>query len=400
MKLNKLFLSIIIFALLGVIAYSDWQSGRSLTDSKIEKISHTIIKRCAGESYRPLCYETEIASLARNINMEDSFKVTRSVQGKDPSYAYCHVLAHKITFLEAKRKPGQWKDIITRCPIDMCNYGCLHGSLIEHFKGEILNDTQIETTLIDLQDVCEIRPGFNPSEMDQNMCYHAMGHLGMYMTGGNPQKAIYICQKVAVKDDGRDYYETCVEGVFMTIYQGIDEEDIALVAKIKPQKEDVGKFCSEYQGLDYEACHRESYPLFVDKLNDPSYASDFCSYSKDEHGLWKCYATVASNNTIDLLEEGIIDEVDQFCLRFPVDRVENCFANTATRMVQVDINLLDQALTVCHQASLFKAGDACYNDLITFLFTANRPGSQNFTDFCQRFPGSWLNKCLQRKTNQ
>ncbi len=398
-KLNKFFISIVVVTLLG-LSYFLLIPSKTLSDSKIDILSQRVLRECQNEDYKPLCYENEIYNLAQKTSMEDAFKLTRSVQEKDPSYAYCHVLAHKITFLEAKRKPGQWKDILTRCPVDMCNYGCLHGSLIEHFKGEVLTDSQIDSAISDLQSVCEERVGFKPTPLDQNMCYHAIGHLGMYITGGNPQKSSDICKKVAIKDDGRDFYETCVEGVFMTIYQGVDEEDIALVAKIKPKKEDVRKFCDIYQGVDYEACNRESYPLFVDELKSPGFAEEFCSYARDDHGQWKCYATIVSNLTVDLMEASNLSSIDQFCLKFPDGRRENCFANAAVRIVQNEPKRLSEALSVCELASRHKIEKACYTDMITFLYTSTQPGSPAIDTSCRQLPGYWIDPCLQRKNNR
>lgn len=398
-KLNKISVIVLVSAMLGLVFYFSLTEPKTLTDSKIDSLSQAVINRCQIDDYKPRCYENELFNLAQKISMEDAFRLTRAVQEMDPSYAYCHVLAHKITFLEAKRKPGQWKDIITRCPVDMCNYGCLHGSLIEHYKGEVLSDPQIESAMVDLQTVCESREGFSPSPLDQNMCYHAIGHLGMYITGGDPKKSSDICKKVAIKADGRDYYETCVEGVFMTIYQGVDEEDIALVAKIKPKKEEVPKFCSSYQGIDFEACNRESYPLFINELKSPEYAEEFCSYTQDSHGLWKCYATIISNLTVDLMESRNLGGIEQFCLKFPEDRRGNCFANAAVRVVQNESRRLPEALTVCEIASSHNIEKACYTDIISFIHSSNLPGRSETDKLCLQLPETWTKLCLQNQND-
>src|SRR5689334_24319120 len=133
-KLIILLLSIVFVGFFSI----PFLSGRSLSDKAITKIATKVVMECKKEGESSDCYEELILSIAPKISMVDSFKITKQVQDQDPYYAYCHVLAHKLSFLEAKRRPDDWKDIVTECPVNMCNYGCLHGSLIERYRGEML----------------------------------------------------------------------------------------------------------------------------------------------------------------------------------------------------------------------------------------------------------------------
>jgi hypothetical protein len=361
----------------------------------LERYSGIIIEECRDAPYKPLCYENEVMRVARFLKMEDSFRLTKKVQEKDPGFAYCHVLAHKISFLEAKRNVSDWKDVMGRCPVAMCNYGCLHGALIEHFRGEVLDDFQIEEAIGDLINVCEPREGFNPTEIDRTMCYHALGHLGMYITGGNPGKSTEICSRVSLKPDGRDYYETCVEGVFMTVFQGVDPEDIALVKDIKPNKNEVKKFCSNYTGVEYEACNRESYPLFRDELKNPSYFSKFCGYSLTLGGEWKCWATVIGDATVEILEGLRTDSIEKLCTQLPKEMHSQCFANVAARMIQVEPDNLEKALAVCKTAESYSVSAECYRDVIGYASFTVKPGTPEFENYCNKLPEEWSRECLE-----
>jgi len=370
-------------------------NGFPLNKEGIDILGRQVIDKCKDAPYRPTCYEQEIPNLVGKISMEDAFRVTKIVQELDPTYAYCHVLAHKISFAEAERKQNDWRDIMTRCPFTMCNYGCLHGSLIERFRGEVLDEKQKEEAVNELQDVCEPRGSWNPTSLDKNMCYHALGHLAVYITGADIKEANDFCKKVSVKEGIRDYYEICVEGVYMTIYQGIDPEEIALVAEIKPEKSEVRQYCSQFEGVDYEACNRESYPLFLEDLKKPESLAEFCSYTTDEHGLWKCYATAISDITVDLLERNSLEQVPEYCLGLSGKFKSQCFANVAVRMVQIEPDYVDKAVAICEQATNNQIGEECFRDLSIFASTAFFKGSSELEDFCGRFPDQWKNKCLQ-----
>ncbi len=388
-------ITILFLAVGGFYFYKvTFDQGFVLGDRGINILADFVASKCEAAPYRPTCYEEEIPKLVGKITMEDAFRLTKAIQGRDPAYAYCHVLAHKISFAEAQRGKQDWREILTRCPFTMCNYGCLHGSLIERFRGEVLDEAQTEAAIEELKDVCEPRGSWNPTPTDQNMCYHALGHLAVYITGADILKANNFCSKVSSKDDGRDYYEICVEGVYMTIYQGIDPEEIALVAHIKPEKEEVRDYCAQYQGVEYEVCNRESYPLFREELKKASFASDFCSYTTDEHGLWKCYAIAASNITVDFLERNAFEEISPYCLEFPGRFKSQCFANVAVRMVQIEPQFIDKAVSTCEEARKNQMEEECYRDLTNFAAVAFFKGSEARQDFCAKFPTEEQNQCL------
>lgn len=398
MKNIKLFILIIFIFFCGYIVFKNFPE-RNLSESAILSISQEISKTCVAKNGDNECYEEEILRIAPSINMNDSFAITKEVQKINPSYAYCHVLAHKLSFLEAQRRPNDWKSIVTQCPVYMCNYGCLHGSLVERYRGEVLDDFQIESAVIELQDVCDPRDGWKPSHLDRNMCYHALGHLSMYMTGADVSKSLKVCKDISIKKSGEDFYEVCVEGVFMTIFQGIDPDEVALVAAIKPEPENVRSFCDKYNGLDYEACNRESFPLFSEKIRNPDYLSTFCSYSKNEYGITKCYGTAISSITISFLENRDVQGLVGYCSQIIGIRKAQCFASGATRILQNDIDSLDLATIVCDAAQQQGVGNECVQELIHFFNSAYKKDDPKINEFCKTLPNSYYQECITNYGN-
>ncbi len=356
-----------------------------------------VLAKCKTAQYRPSCYDKEIPKLMRVISMEDAFDVTRLVQAEDPKYVYCHVLAHTLSFEESEKSKEGWKDVLTRCPLNMCNYGCLHGSLTERFRGEVLSDDQISSILADLSEVCETRRGFSPSEIDSSMCYHALGHLAMYITDGKPDRAVPICKQISTKDDGRDFTNTCVQGAFMTVFQGVDPEDIALVKDIKPGKEHVAQFCNQY-GEYWWSCRRESFPLFREELKDPQELVKFCSYSTEKNIQDDCYLAVLNVIAVDAFEDGEgVPHVSRYCGQMPRGRQGICYTGIAMRLVQINPReYLDQAVEVCMLGSGAGVDAECFEGLVYYGYASFLPGSKDSELYCSTLPGEWSYACNTR----
>ncbi len=394
MKHHKLLIPIVLFCCvtLGFVGSGYMRGGRSLLN-----VATRVLSLCKDEPYRPACYEREIPKLMAILSMEDAFTVTKLVQDGDPSFAYCHVVAHKLTAIETKKNPVRWKDVMLRCPQSACNYGCLHGSLIERFRGETLTDEQVQETVGTIRDLCEPRPGFAPTEIERTMCYHGVGHLAMYMTGGDPGGSIPICQTLAKRSDGRDYGKTCIEGIFMTVFQSIDPEDLALVADIKPEKKDVAAFCDSYD-VYAPNCRRESYAMFSQETATPQGLAAFCSYAQNDDQKRDCYwAVINAQTTIFFEKPDPVSHIIAYCQGFPVGTRTWCWQGAAMRLVQID-PLRNVAFSdrICASATNIIEQAACYKDLLyyaTFSFDRN---SQAYTQYCNAFIDPWRQQCMSQ----
>jgi hypothetical protein len=245
-------------------------SQKNSSPEQLKSYADRTLAQCAASAYHPACYDQAIPKLVDDISMQDTFKVLALVQSGDSSYLNCHVVAHFISQKETAKDPSRWKDVITECPSMVCSDGCLHGVLLQRYNREYLSHSQIEELIPDLQDVCEPRGTWHPAEVERTMCYHGIGHLSMYATNADVKTAIDICNRVGNKDDGRGYVETCLEGVFMSIFQPADPEGSALVKYVTPPKEGVDAFCARFKGIALDVCHRESLALFSQEVQTPA----------------------------------------------------------------------------------------------------------------------------------
>lgn len=368
----------------------------------LNKYAQGVMKTCANEQYRPACYDREIPKFVDKdiLTMEQAFAMTSVIQKSDREYLYCHILGHNLADSETKKDPSKWLDVITRCPALACNNGCEHGAIMRRFKGtEVLSSSQIDEIVPDLSIACEPRGGWKPTELERSMCYHSMGHLGLYITGADIDKSLGICKRVGVKDDGRNYYQTCVSGVFMLIFQSLDKDDEALVANIKPKKEDVTEFCSDYTGMENTACRTEAWPYFFEEFKDPRGLVSFCSFTKDGYFRNWCFDTgLRGRLTLSLLEEGGPKKVSQYCLNLPSDMKSRCFASVANSWVQDEPNYITDSVSLCSEAEKYGYGDACYNGLLYFSKFSFNYGSDLWKDYCGHFPGSYKERCLKGDT--
>lgn len=364
----------------------------------LDYYAQKIINLCAKDEYKRGCYDREIPKLlSRNIlTMEESFEVTSKIQSKDRSYLYCHILGHELADIETRKDPSKWLDVIARCPALACNNGCAHGAVMRRFKGsEILSDNQIVEIIPDLKIACEARPGFNPSELEISMCYHSLGHLAMYITDANIDKSINICKQIAIKNDQKSYYQTCVQGVFMIVFQSLDDDDSALVAKIKPKKEQLYSFCSRFDGLTFTACRTEAWPYFDSDFAKPAGLASFCSFAKDSYSRDWCFDTgLRGHLSLDILNKDGATGVTKYCLGLPKDQISRCFPSIATAWVQDEPNYIKESVSLCKDSARYGFSDKCFEGLLFFSKFSFNKGSDLWKKYCDNFPTPYKEDCF------
>jgi hypothetical protein len=355
-----------------------------------------VYQKCKDIPYAPSCYDREIPKLMDKLSMEEAFEVTKLIQNKDQRYLYCHVLAHNLSFRETEKDLSKWKDVVTRCPTTLCNNGCQHGALMRRFNAESLTDAQIEEVKPDLMDVCEPRGHWNPKEIERSMCYHALGHLNMFITQAHIPKSVGLCEAVGSKSDGRSYTQTCTQGVLMSVYQPLEPEDIALVKDIAPTKETVGVFCDQFSGEAWFACHSESWPLFLDELYTPQGLMNFCSYTEDPSKKQNCISTVMGILTVSLVinRENKLDELASYCDALPSTQKAECYASSAFRLIQIDPRYTPLAVSTCGVADRAGVGKECFSYIIPHVRESFGSGSAEGKVFCDEFGEPWKSECL------
>lgn len=392
--MKKIIIIALVFFGLGVFL------NRLLGLKNLNVYANKILKTCKGDEWRPSCYDREIPKLLEKgkVTMEEAFNVTEKIQSKDKTYLYCHTLGHELADIETKKDPSKWLDVVARCPTLSCNSGCPHGAIQRRFKGsEVLTDGEIKEIMPELETACEPRDAWQPTEVERYMCYHSLGHLGMYITGADIQRSLEICRKVGTKENGPDYYQTCTQGVFMIIYQSLDPEDEALVATIKPEKEEVPNFCSKFTGLEYMACRTEAWILFMEEFKNPSGVVDFCAFTKGGYGTQWCYATSLGLAPLQLLNAKGVEAVADYCLEMPKDKRAPCFAMVAADWIQDEPGLAPDAISLCKLADKNGISNICWHDLLFFSKWSFEKGTNEWETYCGSFDDPQKSACFSQE---
>ena len=368
---------------------------QSANGAQLVSYAQMIVEICSQERYHPACYDKEIPKLMDKISMEDAFKVTKIVQSIDNTYPYCHVLGHELSAREVAKDPSKWKDVLTRCPPGACSNGCLHGGLQERLRGaETYTQEQIEEVKQDLADICEKRGEWNPTGLEQASCYHAVGHLAMYLTSADLSKSGEICRFSAVKDDGRNYLQTCYDGNFMQIFQPLEPEDYELIAGKEIKKEKLESFCNGYDGQQRISCWHEGWPLYINEIRKPEGLIKYCNNPilSTEEARNQCFLSLFYVIVVQL--DFDLDRLQEYCSALPGNRMDQCFANTASRLIETDYGNIGFVSKYCTRAPTETGKSACYNELIFYSTFNFHAGSKEFYDLCNSLPGEWKDRCL------
>jgi hypothetical protein len=363
----------------------------------LSEYADKVVKECSAASYKPGCYEEQIPKLMDAISMRDAFEVTSQVQQQDPSYAYCHVLGHKLAARETAKDPADWKDVIAMCPSGVCSNGCIHGAFQERFRQESLSDELIAKYKPELTDICEARDNWHPTNLEQATCYHALGHLLMYITNADIAKATGLCQEMSVKDNGsRDYSQLCYDGAFMQIFQPLETEDFTLIEGKQPKKHEMAAFCKPFTGAMREPCWTESWPLVREQILKPEGLVQFCTNSLllTEGDRNRCFMGMFYVVTAQLQLDD--DKVENFCNGITTIRRGLCFANAASRMIETDFKNVNRAVRMCASATLDAAKRECYDELVRLSKYDFHSNSPEFLQLCNALPEPWKNNCLAR----
>lgn len=382
------------FLLLGK-APPTYTSG-TIDEATLYSYAKQVVATCTKSAYKPSCYDKEIPKLMdppHTLSMENSFAVTQQVQKLDPSYQYCHVLGHALSAHEVKKDPSKWKEVVGRCPSGVCSNGCIHGGFQEKFRKESLTDNEIPKVIPDLMTICEDKPSWHPTGLEQASCYHALGHLTMYISQATIKKAIELCDVVAKKSDGRDFTQLCYDGAFMQIFQPLEPEDFALVKGKQPTKDSVIAYCNNYTGKVRASCISESWPLFRDELIKSSNGIIKLCSLEEEGYQDRCYNGIFYVITAQLNFE--FDKIKPLCEGLPQKLKPTCFLNAASRMIETDYNNIDRSVAVCNYASPVDPDNQCYNMLLTMSKYNFHPKSKEFYALCNALPEKWKQQCLQ-----
>ncbi|MDO8408295.1 MAG: hypothetical protein Q7S95_03630 [bacterium] len=364
--------------------------------ASLQSYANQVRKDCSEVRYRPACYEKEIPALTDLLSMQQVFDVVRLVQQSDPTLLHCHTLGHDIADNEVKKNPGSWKDVIANCPDRVCNEGCMHGALMAHYGVESFDENRIAQVKQELTGVCSNAA----TDAGRAICNHGLGHLFMYITSADIPRSLELCDFIAHDNTANSHYvPSCIQGVFMTIYQPLGVEAEELVKSITPKKSAVPAFCAPYSDIALESCRNESWILSREDILKPDGLTAFCSYSNNTTTQERCYDTVLNNRAITwLLESSEVETYETYCQGLSGSWKEYCFMTGAQKLVQADLQHTKDAVALCQDASVSGIGESCFEQLsVYFPRTYLKSGSEEYTDFCTQMPASWRNACLKHE---
>jgi len=393
MRLLSYKVTYLIVAVAAVVAI--YGTTRSIGESSMPTtMAKRIVAECATvQGDHGPCYETAVPALYPSMNMSQLFDVVRNIRTLDPSYQFCHVLAHKLGERAIADDPNTWLGAMPMNPPDgLCSNGFIHGVIVGRFDNAVLDDATIDAYTPDFARACESHDGWQPSALDQAMCYHGMGHLFDFITNAKIGKALELCQAVAQSPTG-DFRQVCLEGVFMQFYQPLEPEDFALVDKLplKLTKTSVRSFCNSFTAPEVRgACLRESWPLFKDEIKSGLGAADFCAGQPNTTEETHCYESVSS--IVGRLSLGTPDAVARACGNVPPKWQSLCYAFSAQAVLEESRNDASGALVVCKLGEPV-VGTSCVETLVQrarFIFGADVAARRSF---CALVPDFLKEQC-------
>ena len=359
----------------------------------LQKLADGIIYKCKGNPQKDVCYEEEIPKLNKKISMEEAFAVTSLIQEKDLEFPYCHVLGHKLASDETKKDPSKWKEVVARCPRGSCSNGCVHGAFQERYKNEVLSESQFDRSIEEFKNICEETEGSKLTGLEQGSCYHALGHLLMYITTANIEKSVSTCDQIAIKDDGRNFTSVCYAGAFMQIFQPLDTDDKSLVSKFKLDSENTWDFCTKFDGQKRVSCREESWPLYLEQISSADGLIKFCGVL-DAKGRDACFINILYLMPIQFRFN--IPAISHYCSGFPGKLQGMCFAMTASRILEIDKKNIGRTVDFC-QSLEEKNKIACFDQVLKDAPFDFGTTSEEYKKLCSLIPDPWKTKCTNNE---
>ncbi len=348
-----------------------------------------IVSDCAQARDRPACYEAEVSTLYPKLSVAHIFNVIREIRKEDPSYQFCHVLAHKVGERVVAEDPNRWIDAIPLNPSDgLCSNGFIHGVVGGRFRAEVLDDATLNKLLPDFRRACEPRTGWEPSSLDQAICYHGLGHLYDFITNADLPKALDICTQTT----SQTYRRVCIEGVFMQIYQPLEPDDYLMIEQmpVKPTTSTVRQFCASFKNPEYVgACLRESWPMHAG-MADGTGVESFCSNQPNAEEETACYQSATA--IIGRQSLGNPERAASACELLPQKRQDTCFSTVAQAFLEENRTDASKAVGFCERAQGSLA-ERCMTSLIAqapFIFGQNK---SEMKAFCAAIPSDMRTRC-------
>ena len=385
-------LTIALALVAGVIGFLLFPSRGGFSPRDV--LAQRIVGQCSREESHEKCYEREVPKLFPSRSIPKLFELVREIRRLDPSYQFCHVLAHELGEIVVAEDPARWLDAIALNPSDnLCSNGFVHGVIVGRFRNDTLDNATLEKTIPDFARACEPREDWSPSALDQAICYHGMGHLFMFITNADVRRSLDVCQRITQSPTG-DFSRVCREGVFMQIYQPLEPDDFALVDLLpeKPTANNYRRLCSVYTDPAVQgACLREAWPLVREGVVSGTGVAQFCSGQPNAKEVDACYDSATA--IIGRMHLSEPNKGAQACAELPAARQEVCYTSAAQALIEEDRGHGKDALALCARAK-GSVAEGCMKLLASrsrFFFADFRERLQ----FCTLFDERYRDLCAQ-----
>jgi hypothetical protein len=347
------------------------------------QVAHDVVAECAHDApTMAACYEQEVPNLYPKLSLPAVFDVVRDIRAEDKTYQFCHVLAHKLGERLVAEDPDKWLDLIPLNPRDgLCSNGFVHGVIGGRFRAEVLSDATLEKVLPDFSLACEAHSGWTPTSFDRANCYHSMGHLFVFITDADIDKAFSLCERAVPEDTRR----MCVQGVFMQIYQPLEPDDFLLIEKMqdKPATTTVRQYCAGFSKnpLYQGSCLEESWPFFRTSVVDGTGVKAYCSGYPNKEEENYCYLGVSS--IVGRMQLSNPDAAISACNNFPQERQATCFGFAAQAQIEESHSAGQKAVAICQlpRGPLQRRVLSNWQNTHS-LFLARRPREVRFVRCC------------------
>lgn len=367
--------------------------------SSLKEQAARLVELCKDEERRDFCYEEEVPKLQGELNTDEMFELIREIRRQDPEYLFCHVLAHELGEYEVALDPNNWIDAIAKGPTDgLCSNGYTHGAILARFNYEEFSDDQFDKALEDFAIACEEREGWHPTTLTRAMCYHGLGHVFIHITETDVDKSIMACDRVSHKEDGRDFMDVCLEGIYMQLFQPLEPEDFWLLEflEVQPSRDNIDQFCSDHSSTDrqYAACWREAWPFFFEEMKTSEGLLNYCNALEDEGYRQQCFVTaVTINGRLNLGDPSRIADV---CNGLPAEQSGLCLSRGANAYVEEDHHATAEAIHMCTLGASEASREECYGYLARIASYNFHRDSDAFNNMCSSLPEHWQSRCYSR----
>lgn len=317
-----------------------------ISKQEIQKEAQNIAKNCESEKYPEQCFAQEFKKLTEKTTTAYSKEVLFALQEIAPQSRGCHLIAHYISGVEARRNPENWLGLLSQQDANTCTGGFIHGILEVHAG----TDPNFKLTASQFPIIC----GQLPAQGDaRRSCFHNLGHILLVDELNSIPKAVSTCNEIAMPLAKNE----CLSGVFMENLTRLNIRNHGLGETIpwdRKRAAEIEILCKEYSGLAAQACWKEiSYVYAAANNTEPSKVFADCNKAPTEKARTSCYIYGVGNMVaFTTFDPARLNEV---CLVYDETNplFKTCMNQMIGSMIASSAKYNDRVTSLCTNAPLW-----------------------------------------------